>query len=121
MKANRFAITAAALVIALAASGCGHRLVVKEGEKTVKVYESEDVYHAAIDIKHAVNSKGPIPAPQRNFIRMLDQMVEAGELKNCDDGAKVKIISTDADGSMVELLEGPDKGYQGFVPKENLK
>ena len=61
MKANRFAATAAALTIALAASGRGHRLVAHDDQKTVNVYQSEDVYHAALDIKRAVTGKDPVP------------------------------------------------------------
>jgi len=120
MKANGFAITAAALAIALAASGCGHRLVASNDEKAVKVYDSQDVYTAALDIQNAVKKMGPQSDPKRNFIRMLDSMVQGRELRECDAGTSVKIISQNDTGAQVEILEGPNKGYKGFVPKENI-
>src|SRR5208282_5940325 len=44
MKIRRFSLGASALMIALAVSGCTHRLLPKSGAKTVKVYQDEDIY-----------------------------------------------------------------------------
>jgi transcription antitermination factor NusG len=37
-----------------------------------------------------------------------------------DDQTPVKVVSTDDNGTVVEIVEGPMKGQTGFVAKQNL-
>ncbi|MFZ0890248.1 MAG: hypothetical protein WA005_17550 [Candidatus Binataceae bacterium] len=119
MGFRKFGLSVAVLVIALGACGCSHRLVAGRDEHTVKVYQNEEIYKAALDIRRAM--KGPMTDGQRSFVSMLDGMVRGGESKDAEQATRVRIIARDSVGARVELLEGPFKGYQGFVPKQNLR
>jgi hypothetical protein len=116
---RRVLLCAVVLGVALAASDCGHRLVAQGDEKTVKVYQSEEIYEAAGEINKAL--KGQMTPEQMKFVQMLEGMVQSGELRECEAGTHVKIVSTSAAGARVEVLDGPNKGYAGFVPKENVR
>jgi len=37
-----------------------------------------------------------------------------------DDQTPVVIISTDDNGAVVQIIDGPMKGQNGFVPKDNV-
>ena len=119
MSFRKFGFRVAVLVIALGACGCSHRLVAGTNEHTVRVYQNEEIYKAAVDIQKAM--KGPMTDGQRGFVSMLNSIVRGGESKEAQDATRVRIIATDSVGARVELLEGRFKGYQGFVPKQNLQ
>jgi len=111
-------VTIVVLVITLAVPGCSHRLVAGDGQPTVKVYQSEDVYNAAVHIKQATGIQKTDGAEK--FVAFLNALAEH-ESKDIESETRVKIVSRDAVGASVELLEGPDKGYKGFVPQGNLR
>ncbi len=111
-------VTIAVLLITLAVSGCSHRLVAGDGQATVKVYQNEDVYNAAVHIKRALGIQKTDGAEK--FAAFLNMLAEH-ESKDVESETRVKIVSSDAVGASVELLEGPDKGYKGFVPRGNLR
>ncbi len=112
-------VTIAILAITLAVSGCNHRLVAGDGQPTVKVYQSEDIYNAALHIKRALGIHQKTDGAEK-FVAWMNAMAEH-ESKEIDSETRVKIVSRDAVGASVELLEGPDKGYKGFVPLGNLR
>ncbi len=108
MKARRLVI-AAAVAAAMFATGCGHRVVASPGEHTVKLDRDEATYEK---IKELKKQGGPIA--------MLGQMGAAFVAKELDNHTPVRIISQDSEGAQVEVTDGPDKGTQGFVARENV-
>lgn len=87
-----------------------HRLVSADGNKGVVVFVDEDVYRT---LKTTNALGGP-----------ADQGVTAEELlgnaKEIPAGTPVRILSSDGDGSQIEVIGGPANGFKGFVPKANL-
>jgi hypothetical protein len=108
MKSKRVVI-GAALAAAMFAIGCGHRLVASPGEHTVKLYRDEATYEK---IKELKKQGGPIA--------MLGQMGAAFVTRELDNHTPVRIISQDSEGAQVEVTDGPAKGTQGFVARDNL-
>jgi hypothetical protein len=51
---------------------------------------------------------------------MLGQMGEGFVTKELDNHTPVRIISQDSEGAQIEVTDGPDKGAQGFVAKDNV-
>jgi hypothetical protein len=119
MRFRGLAVALAVVATGLVVGGCGHRLVAAKGEKTVTVYQSEEIYNAAIAIRKSLE-RPELVGQQRQYVTLLDSMVRNQESKETEGGTKVSILSRNAAGAQVELLEGPNKGYKGFVPKENL-
>ena len=103
---------------ALVASGCSRRLVAADGRETVKVYQSEDVYKAAVDIRKAMGRQKN--DAEEKFVGFLNSLADH-EYKEVTGETRVRIISKDALGAQVELLEGPHQGYIGFVRTEDLR
>jgi hypothetical protein len=106
---SRLMIGAAVIAMALAAAGCGHKLVASNGAQTVKVYPDEDTYHKVESMK---TKGGPVG--------MLGGLGENLLAKDVAANTKVRIVSSDANGSQIEVLDGPDKGLKGFVAKANV-
>jgi hypothetical protein len=119
MKIRRFSLGASALVIAFAVSGCTHRLLPNQGDSTARVYQSEDIYKA---IQEDIQQLGD-PKVDPNVKKYLGMIIGLahGESRDIDGGTQVKIISSDADGYLVEVQEGKYLGYRGFVAKANLR
>jgi hypothetical protein len=40
--------------------------------------------------------------------------------REIDDQTPVKVVSSDDNGAIIEIIEGPMKGQSGFVAKQNL-
>jgi hypothetical protein len=119
MRNRRFLLGASALVIALAISGCSHNLVADQGAKTVTVFMDEDVYKALLDTRQRIEDPN-YNAGAKKYLQIAVGLAYR-EGKTIDGGTKVKILSSDSLGSLVEVEEGPYLGYKGFVPKENLR
>jgi len=119
MKIRRFSLGASALMIALTVAGCTHRLVADPGQKTVTVFEDEDVYKAMLDTKQRIEDPNYNPAAKKYLSIALGFAFK--EARNIDGGTKVKVLSSDSLGYAVEVEEGPYLGYKGFVPKEHLR
>ena len=99
----------AALAAAIAVAGCGHRLVAKEGEHTIKVFPNQATYDKVENMK---SQAGPIG--------MLGGIGADLAARDVDDRTPVRIISSNDEGSVVEVTDGPFKGLSGFVPKQNV-
>ncbi len=117
MRARGGYVTIAVLLVALAVSGCSHRLVADDGQGKVQVYQSEDIYKAAVDIRKAMGRQKT--DGEEKFVEFLNLLADH-EYKEAAGETRVRIISKDAVGASVELLEGPNRGYIGFVPTEHL-
>jgi hypothetical protein len=108
MKSRRFLIGAALAAAALAA-GCSHRVVATPGDHTVKLFHDEATYEKIKDLK---KQGGPMA--------MLGGLGEGFVTKELDDNTPIRIISEDSEGAQVEVTDGPNKGAQGFVARDNV-
>jgi hypothetical protein len=118
MSIRRFNAAIVISVTVFGVSGCSHRLIADNGQRSVRVYQDEEVYNSTLEIQRAM--KGEMTQAQRGFIGMVAGVART-ESREADDGTSVAVISQDSAGWQVELLEGPDRGYKGFVPRGNLR
>ncbi len=109
MRLSRWSLIAIIGLIALVAGGCQHRLVASGNEHTVKVYPDEATYQKVKGLKKEGGALG-----------MLGGLGETFMAKEVDSNTPVRIISSDPDGARIEVTDGPNKGTQGFVAKENV-
>jgi len=116
LKAQRFKSGArklllgfAVLPFALAVAGCSHRLVASDGEHTVKIFPNQETYDKVEKMK---SQTGPIG--------MLGGIGADLAARSVDDRTPVRIVSSNDEGSTVEVTDGPFKGTTGFVPKQNV-
>jgi len=106
---TRAAIAAAGLIAGITLSGCQHRVVATGDHHTVKLYSDEATYLKLKSMKLEGGAYG-----------MLGGIGESLTTKELDDHTPVRIISRDSEGAQVEIIDGANKGAQGFVAKENL-
>lgn len=99
----------ALIVVALMMVGCAHRVVSEGDEHTVKLYPDEATYEKLKDMK---KQGGPMG--------MLGGLGEGFVIRELDNKTPVRVISSDSEGAMVEVTDGPHKGMQGFVRHDNL-
>ena len=102
-------IRAAAAVVALLAAGCSHRMVASPGEHTVKMFPDQATYDKVAKMR---SQGGPLG--------MLGGIGANLAAREVDDQTPVRIVSSNDEGSEVEVTEGPFKGVMGFVPKQNM-
>ncbi len=101
--------SAVALIAACQKPVLTHKLVVTGNQHSVPLYADEHTY---LDVSHERQQGG------------VEGM--AGEVRNkfsareLDDQTPVKVVSSDENGAVVEVIEGPMKGQSGFVAKQNL-
>jgi hypothetical protein len=103
MKRYLPAVLTSAGVIAIALAGCqestaNHKLISAAGKHSVLMYPNEATYQKA--------SHQPAET---------DANAQA-----VDDQTPVVIISSDDNGAVVEIIDGPMKGKNGFVTKDNV-
>jgi hypothetical protein len=102
MKRYLIVIPALAGALAFSAMGCkesasNHKLV-GNGQHSVPLYPDEATYQK---VSHE-------PAPS------------GANAPQVDDQTPVVIISADDNGAVVQIMDGPMKGQNGFVPKNNV-
>jgi len=106
-------IVASAMTLALA--GCTkqsivtHKLVATGGEPTVAVYPDEETF---LKVSHK--------AQQGGVTGMIGNAQQDLSSEKIDDQTPVKILSSDSNGTEVEIVEGPMKGTAGFVANQNV-
>ena len=110
MRTVNIALAAALITAALMLAGCGHKLVATGGESTVSVYPDKNTFDRLQSVKQQGGAIGG----------MIGGMGENLVSKKVDDKTPVKILSSDDKGAEVEILDGPNKGMQGYVGKANL-
>ena len=106
---KRTLIAAAAAVAALLAAGCSHRVVASPGEHTVRVYPDQATYDKVSKMR---SQSGPLG--------MLGGIGANLATKEVDDQTPVRIVTSNDEGSEIEVTDGPFKGVMGFVPKQNI-
>jgi len=102
-------VAAIVLVAAIALAGCQHRVVATGDNHTVKLYSDEATYVKLKSMKQEGGASG-----------MLGGIGESLITKELDNHTPIRIISSDSEGAQVEITDGPNKGAQGFVAKENV-
>jgi hypothetical protein len=102
-------LAAIVLVAAIALTGCQHRVVATGDNHTVKLYSDEATYVKLKSMRQEGGATG-----------MLGGIGESLTTKELDNNTPIRIISSDSEGAQVEITDGPNKGAQGFVAKENV-
>jgi hypothetical protein len=107
----RLALTASLIGLSLFVAGCQHRLVAAPGESTVAVYPDRQAYDNFAELK----KQG---SPLAQLARGWGQSFAVKKMVN--DKTPVKVLSSDEEGDLIEVSDGPDKGVTGFVLKNNV-
>jgi transcription antitermination factor NusG len=105
----RSCLTLAAIALAIVAAGCSHRVVANAGEHTVKVFPDQATYDKVAKMKSEGGAMGMLGGIGANLAA-----------KEVDDRTPVRIITSNEEGSVVEVTDGPFKGVTGFVPRQNV-
>jgi transcription antitermination factor NusG len=100
----------AVLAVAFLVAGCSHRLVASPGEHTVKIFPDQATYDKVAKLKSEGGAMGMLGGIGANLAA-----------KEVDDQTPVRVVSTNDEGSEVEVTDGPFKGLKGFVPKQNVE
>lgn len=91
-------------------AGCGgHKLVAHNGVTIINVFPSKEDFDKVVSMK---SQGGPAS--------VIGGLGETMVAKRVPDGTPVKILSSDPEGAMVEVLSGPDKGLRGYVSKDDV-
>ena len=109
MLKYRLAIAASMVVVAMSLAGCQHYLVAAPGDTTVAIYPDRQTYDKLADLK----KQGALGA-------LASGVGKGVEAKNVDDKTPVKVLSSDDEGDVIEVMDGPNKGVSGFVPKNSV-
>lgn len=107
------------MVIALLSAGLGfmgcqksiltHKLVVTGNEHSVPLYPDEHTY---LEVSHQKQQGG--------LQGMAGDVRSKFSAREIDDQTPVKVVSSDDDGAVVQITDGPMRGQTGFVAKQNL-
>jgi hypothetical protein len=108
-KAN-FTLIGLALAMSLMLAGCQHRLIAAPGETSVAIYPDEQTFLKIADLKKQGGMAGMIGGLGQNFAS-----------KQVDNNTPVKIVSSDDQGYVVQVTDGPNAGTSGFVPKSSVQ
>jgi hypothetical protein len=90
-------------------AGCGHKLVAHNGATTVDMYANKEQFEKVESMKSQGGVGGLFAGIGQNLLA-----------KKIDNDTPVKVLSTDNDGATVEILDGRNKGQQGYVAKDNV-
>jgi len=86
-----------------------HKLVVTGNQHSVPLYTDEQTY---LDVSHEKQQGG--------VEGMAGDVRSKFSARQIDDQTSVKIISSDDNGAVIQIVDGPMKGQTGFVSKQNL-
>jgi hypothetical protein len=110
LKIGSAVLTGALLGMLLAVTGCSHKLVGHSGETTVSVYPSKNDFDSLTSMK----SRGGAE-------QMMGGIGETFIAKKVAENTQIKILSSDAEGAEIEILQGPSVGLRGYVAKDNVE
>jgi hypothetical protein len=106
---SRIAWVVLTLLLMPLLAGCGHKLVARSGDTTISVYGNKEQF----DKVQAMKSQGGAAG-------LFGGIGESMLAKKVDNETPVKVISSDEEGAQIEVLDGRDKGLQGYVARDNL-
>jgi len=103
-------------VSALAVAACQsshsivtHKLVASGNQHSIAMYPDEETYLKVSRMQQQGGIEGMAGDVRKNFIAWA-----------IDDQTPVTIVSSDQNGAVVEISEGPMKGRAGFVATQNI-
>ena len=116
IKTKRRYLAVMALAAGLMLAGCQgeeslvpHKLVATPNEHSVPMYPDEEIYLKVSRMQQQGGVEGMAGEVRKNF-----------SAKDIDDQTPVRIASSDENGAVVEIAQGPMKGQTGFVPRQNI-
>jgi hypothetical protein len=86
-----------------------HKLVVTGNQHYVPLYSDEHAYLQFSKMHQEGGVEGLVGEVGKQFVA-----------KQIDDQTPVKIVSSDDNGSVVEITQGPMKTETGFVARQNI-
>jgi hypothetical protein len=86
-----------------------HKLVATAGQTSIPLYPDEKTL---IEVAHR--------SQQGGVTGMVGNVQKSLSAKQIDDQTPVQILSTDDNGTQVQIVDGPLKGQTGFVSKQNV-
>jgi hypothetical protein len=86
-----------------------HKLVATGNEHSIPVYPDEQSYLHTSHEKQQGGVEGVVGDVKQNF-----------EAKQLDDHTPVQIVTSDENGAVITVTDGPMKGATGFVAKQNV-
>jgi hypothetical protein len=86
-----------------------HKLVVTGNEHSVPVYSDEQSYMNTSRMKQEGGAQG-----------MVGDLKQGLTTKQLEDQTVVQIVSSDDNGAVISVTDGPMKGQTGFVAKQNV-
>jgi hypothetical protein len=105
-------LAASTLTVAACQSGQSivwHKLVASANQPSVPMYPDEQTYLKVSRMQQQGGIEGMAGDVRKNFIAWA-----------IDDQTPVTIVSSDENGAVVEIVQGPMKGHSGFVAKQNV-
>ena len=91
------------------ASVIPHKVVATGNQHAVPMYPDEQTY---LHTSHEKQEGG--------IVGVVGDVKEQLKAKQIDDQTPVQIVSSDDNGAVVTVTDGPMKGATGFVPKQNI-
>ena len=86
-----------------------HKVVATGNQHAVPMYPDEQTY---LHTSHEKQEGG--------LVGVVGDVKEQLKAKQIDDQTPVQIVSSDDNGAVVTVTDGPMKGATGFVPKQNV-
>jgi hypothetical protein len=115
MEIRKIAALMVSGAIMLGVAGCTnkpvltHKLVATGGEHSVPLYPDEQTYLKVSHMSQQGGVSGMVGDAQKNL-----------SAKKIDDQTPVSVLSSDSNGTQVQITEGPMKGQAGFVANQNV-
>jgi hypothetical protein len=86
-----------------------HKLVVTGNQHSVPMYPDEQTYMQVSRQKQQGGIEGMVGDVSKSF-----------NAKEIDDQTPVDVLTSDDNGALVKISDGPMKGQTGFVARQNL-
>ena len=116
MKTIKIAAVAALFSGALVFAACNspstalpHKLVATSGQDSIPMYPDEQSF---LKVSHNAQEGG--------VTGVVGDVQKEATAKKIDNQTPVQVLSSDSNGSEVEITDGPMKGQAGFVANQNV-
>ncbi|HEV3111543.1 MAG TPA: hypothetical protein VGY99_13715 [Candidatus Binataceae bacterium] len=86
-----------------------HKLVVTGNQHAIPLYSDENDYLKFSRMRQEGGIQGMVGDIGKKFVA-----------KDIDDQTPVKIVSSDDNGAVIQITDGPMRGQTGFVAKQNI-
>lgn len=86
-----------------------HKLVATGNQHSIPMYPDEQVYLHTSHEKQQGGVEGVVGDVKQNL-----------EAKQIDDQTPIQIVTSDENGAVITVTDGPMKGATGFVAKQNV-